>query len=512
MKYFKTNLGLLLLIFSVATVQVKLSAQLPTYTLDEGFNTGDLFRSALDVSDFHFLENGQILVGGTFMGETVRGLALVYDDGSWDDSFYISIGFSALEIVAQEGDGYIYPSIYGFNKVLLDGTPWSTAYQEFWSDYYIGGTNNPYNVERAWDIYQQENGDLLIGGAIATDTLQPGLFRGVSRIHADGSHAPTFPALNITPSSGWGAVRAIFPAPDVGWYISGGFTAINGHETNHIARLTSNFEVDTDFVSPFMYDGAAPFAEDIILVDSQSRVWVSGHEMRLQENPNDTIQIIRLLPDGGIDESFLPRKLENNYPSTYHPRPCIAVDAMEINAHPGNYIINGAFSHFEDTAQACITVVNDAGYIQDHFFQGQGATLNDFDDNEEYPYMPGIDEVKQLDDGILVVGGSFSNFLGETHYNVVRLNPGFLSTDDKQGRGKLKVWPNPARNFVQMALPDVNERIEYYEVCDLQGRVVHRRMAVYGNRFSVAELNQGLYLVKAYTKNTVYTQKIIVKN
>src|SRR6056297_2188991 len=304
--------GLGVLVFSF------LPAQLPTYTVDNSFNSGELFRAAGSVGDFHFLEDGRILVGGGYSNDQVSGLAMIFADGLWDDSFYSIEGSSALEIIAME-DGYVYPSIYGFNKVFLDGIPYSQVHQDFWSDYFEGGTNNPYNLQRAWDIYQQENGDLLIAGAIGTDTLEPGILRGLARIHADGTHDPTFPEIDITPNNPGGAIRKIYKAPDGSWYVSGSFTALNGHETNHVAKLTSDFQVDTEFVSPFMYDGPADYVEDIILVDSESRVWVSGYQMRLQETPNDSIQIIRLMPNGAVDESFLPRRMRNSYPDFWVP-------------------------------------------------------------------------------------------------------------------------------------------------------------------------------------------------
>src|SRR5690606_19494989 len=210
-------------------------AQVPTYTIDSSFDSNTLFSGLVAVLDFHFLNDGEILIGGSFQNDSVYGLGKISSTGQLDNSWGGFSYYHVLEIIAQD-DGYVYPTIYGYNKILLNGIPWSLAYQQFWSDYIIGGTFNPYTVERVWDIYQMDNGDLLLGGAIANDTLLPNELRGLSRIHADGSHDPTFPVLNITPNIGNGAVHRIFPAPDGGWYISGGFTAINGHETNRVAK------------------------------------------------------------------------------------------------------------------------------------------------------------------------------------------------------------------------------------------------------------------------------------
>ena len=58
----------------------------------------------------------------------------------------------------------------------------------YWAEFNAGGANSPYNVARTWDIYQLENSDLLLVVQLASDTLQPGLFRGITRIHPDGTH------------------------------------------------------------------------------------------------------------------------------------------------------------------------------------------------------------------------------------------------------------------------------------------------------------------------------------
>ena len=484
-----------LLTVSGVLISFFLFGQLPTYTVDPEFDSGELFKASASVTDFHFLENNQVLVVGTFSNEMVSGFAMLFENGNWDDSWGYPYEPAVNEIIIQE-DGYIYPFIYGFSKVTLDGTPWIIEYGEHFSDYIGSGTNNPYNVERVWDIDQLENGDILIGGAIATDTLQPGLLRGITRMHADGSHDSTFPILNITPNNGGGAVREIFSAPDGSWYISGSFTAINGHETNHVAKLTSDFQVDPNFVSPFMYDGPVNYTEDIMLVDSQSRIWVSGYDMRLQENPNDTIQIIRLLPDGSVDESFLPRKLENNYPDDWQFLPSLAYYAQELINHPGNYIIYGSFSHFNEIAQPCITVVNDQGEIQEHFLQNQGATHH-LDDNEVLR-MPHVYVVDQLENGQLLIGGGFSEFMGAERYSLVRLEPGFLSTEQNNAKDHFKLYPNPAKD--QVTIQTIENWVvanTTVQIRDTSGRLV-KSQTLSNQNIDVSGLNPGFYLVQIF--------------
>lgn len=495
MSHFKRIIHQILLIFSgVFAVSISI-AQAPTYTIDNNFNTNSIFKGFLAVTDFHFLNDGRILVGGGFDNELVGGMGIIYPNGQLDNSWDANEFeyYHVLEIVAQD-DGYIWPTIYGLSKVLLDGVPWPVAHQEFWGAYFVGGTFNPYTVARIWDIYQMDNGDLLLGGAIANDTLLPNELRGISRIHADGSHDPTFPVLNITPNTGNGAVHRIFRAPDGAWYISGGFTAINGHETNRVAKLTPNFEVDTTFVSPLVYDGIVAYSANIILVDSQSRVWVSGYQMQLQENPIDTIQLIRLLPNGEVDASFLPRKLENIYPDSWIHVPTIAFRAQELINEPGKYLIYGQFNYFDDIFQPCITVVNDAGVIQHNYFQDQGATINFHNENDN-PKWPQITVVKQRTDGNLFIGGGFSEFMGEERYSVVKLKQGFVGVEEAEQKADVKIYPNPAHDFLRIVSKNANLK---------SGAIfntIGQKLASFSinnseNQIDISRLNSGIYFVQ----------------
>lgn len=498
------------LIFIAVFTTANCNAQIPTYSIDPTFNAGELFKAYSPISDIHFLNDGRILVGGRFGNSDVTGFGMIYENGNWDNSFQTP-EVQCGKIIAQE-DGYVYPDITSYSKLSLDGPSWGSIYGDYWSDYKAGGTSSPYTVIRVWDIYQMENGDLLLGGAIANDTLLPNELRGISRIHSDGSHDPTFPVLNITPNNASGAVRKIYPAPDGSWYISGSFTAINDHETNHVAKLTPEFAVDTTFVSPFMYDGPVNYTEDIILVDDQSRVWVSGYRMRLQENPNDTIQIIRLLPNGEVDSTFLPRKSENNYPNSWYPSPSLAYYAREVESHPGNYFIYGSFSHFNDTLQSCITVVNDAGIIQENFFQSQGATEYDIN-NQAYPNMPRIRVVKQHADGSLLIGGGFTEFMGETRYSVVKLKQGFVGVEEAEQKVDIKLYPNPATDVLHISSGNANlksgiifnavgQEVIAVLIKNQEGQVDIRRLNP-GIYFVRIELESGYVVVKKFVKGSL---------
>lgn len=485
-------------------------AQIPTYTIDETFDAGETFWAAGSVSDMHILANGKILVGGYFDNQLLNGMGMIYSDGQLDNSWGGYDYYGVPEIIALE-DGYVFPTIYSYGRMFLDGIGWGMVHNNAWSEYQYGGTSSPYNVERVWDIYQLENGDLLLGGAIANDTLSPNQLRGISRIHADGSHDPTFPVLNITPITHHGSVHRIFRAPNGAWYISGGFTAINGHETNRLAKLTSNFEVDTTFVSPFIYDGFLNVDANIVLVDNQSRVWVSGYRMRLQANPTDTIQMIRLLANGVVDETFSPAKLNFTNPVWLNITPNIAFGAQEIVNHPGNYFIYGQFDYFQDTLQPSITVVNDAGIIQSNFFEGQGAEEQHFYINNDIHYqMPRVSVVKQLMEGGLLIGGSFTQFMDQERYSVVKLKPGFVGLDERKPELDLDLYPNPAFQTLNISLqsPYVKSGVVYNA---LGIQVMAFRLLKENTQLNIGKLEPGIYFVKVELENGQVGVKKFVK-
>ena len=249
-----------------------------------------------------------------------------------------------------------------------------------------------------------------------------------------------------------------------------------------------------------MYDGPVSYTEDIILVDEQSRVWVSGYNMRLQTNPNDTIQLCRLLPNGIIDLSFPLIKLKGVYPDEWMTwKPSLARGAAELEGYPGNYLIYGSFSHYNDTSQPCITVINDDGIIQDNFFQGQGATLFTPFEADEFIY-PALDIVEQLDNGDLLIGGGFSEFMGVTHHNVVKLTQGFVGLNDRNHKIHLSVYPNPAVETI--SLSSSSPHLKTATVFNAVGQQV-LSVAITNNhtQVDVSQLEAGIYFVKVELEN-----------
>lgn len=476
--------------------------ELTTYNVDQTFSTGNLFRDARPVSKVLPVENNMYLVAGLFDPSdnlsTFRGLGRVHADGSEDTGWGGAETYSATHLSYHE-NGYIYATTGSLGKVTTDGVYWNFIHGDNWGDYFKFNPPDPYNVENVWSLYVQDDQKVLIGGAIATDTTQPGLFRNLCRLLPDGSHDPEFPAVEAQPNNPYIYISEITPDNEGNWYVSGNFTGINGHVSNYIARLNPDFSVDESFTSPFQYTNFPALDPEVIFVDSQNRVWVSGYKMVVEDSPTDTLEIARLFPDASFDEGFIPTRLYGEYPETWGYRQPVLAGVMEMEEE-GHFILYGQFNIFNDTLQNCITVVDDSGYIQLHYFPGTAADSCHWgpNNNDNAFYRPAIRNITELEDGSLMLGGVFSHFDGEEHYNVVKLNKGIYNSVKEQGdAGYVSIFPNPATETIRLQIPkDLN--LQKAAVYDALGRqVLSQTNPGEERQINISRLQAGVYVLKA---------------
>ena len=499
-----------------------------TYTVDQDFSTAQTLRSKTSVFDIYPLEDGGFFLGGGFFTLFTNpdspfdaGLAMITSSGSvhpdWDNGGGVSF---ARELFEHDG-GYLFSNTERLIKSTYTGESWYLTFGDTWGDYFKAGEwgigNNPYEVRWTQDIFILEDQSVLIGGAIATDTLQPSLFRHLMRLLPDGSHDDTFPIVEAMPQGLNTHISKIERASDGSWYVSGRFQGINGHISPHIAHLTADFEVDTEFVSPFYYESiSSGLHTEMKLMDSQDRLWFSGVRVRLAENPSDFLHLVRLLPDGTVDPDFQVGRLGSQYPAGWEELPTIVGGIVESEMEEDVFYIYGAFSHYNDTAQPCISVLNNAGYIQENYFLNQGATANDYDpDDPTEKRSPSVRAMEILEDGSILFGGSFSDFMGVERYSMVKLNQGTVGTrDESRLEGKIKLYPNPAKDqiTVQVTERSRSHHLESIRISDLSGRTL--ASSAWGNgRFDVSALASGMYLLQVVESdgNIAATQRLVIE-
>ncbi len=135
-------------------------------------------------------------------------------------------------------------------------------------------------------------------------------------------------------------------------------------------------------------------------------------------------------------------------------------------------------------------------------------------DPENQSFSPGFGMISQSR-GWTVVGGingaAHSALIYAMKNGVVCGSQVVLSTSNlKSGKQILKLYPNPARDYFRIDMPQGAEQVQKVELCDLQGRTIHTWHFA-ERSYLLAALPAGMYVVKATGPEKVYTQKLIVQ-
>jgi uncharacterized delta-60 repeat protein len=187
--------------------------------------------------------------------------------------------------------------------------------------------------------------------------------------------------------------------------IGGDFTAYNGIDRNHIARLNADGSLDTAF------NPGAGTDEPVSTIALQADGKIIIGEMFTTYNGASRNGIARLNADGSLDTAFNPSAGADEPVST------IVVQAN------GKIIIGGHFSTYNGIARNRIVRLNADGSLDMTFNPGVGANGNLWT------------TVVQAD-GKIIIGGPFTTYNGIARSRIARLNAdGSLDTTFNPGRG-----------------------------------------------------------------------------
>jgi uncharacterized delta-60 repeat protein len=171
-------------------------------SLDASFNSGlsfndEVYAIALQKSAVDGLENGQILVGGSFdgvNGSGVGNLARVDVDGAFDSSFRPDINGHVFAIVAQpDGKIVIGGDFEAVNGVEARGLARLNADGSLDDTFHAGVRENDNQSVPPTAVYAlllQDNGRIVVGGNFLK--LNDVTRRFVGRLEADGSLDESF--------------------------------------------------------------------------------------------------------------------------------------------------------------------------------------------------------------------------------------------------------------------------------------------------------------------------------
>lgn len=479
-----------------------ISAQVVNYEIDSSFNTGDFYTKG-NVFNLFITENENIIVcGGFSVSSTIAGgWSIIENDGSFIyNSTTQDIGPATVEPYLTK---YITsgPSMYLRNE---DATADYSFRFEFQKPAYGGFISSAVN-----DILVKDDSLLIVGGIFFTDStdISPNSLRQLCMIDSTGAPIPGFPMVKCEPFDA--RIHSIDSLSTGEYIIAGSFSSVNGHLTNNVAKLHADFSVDTSFVNIFGNQGTAVVGE----IDSLDRIWVRIGNGILSSNPDSSVYLLRLLPSGELDTSIQIPTFISYYDSSnpFETGPA-AIALLEDNT----ILLGGNFVEVNGEYHKTMVQLYADGSIVEGAFENLGADEAVWD-NWEPALGPiagtYIRIIKRLPDGKLLLGGSFSSFGGEPRNCLVRLQPcGFVGLDEKEGRGKLEIYPNPAKEFITIQLPVNNQRLSQVKLYDLNGRLVQEvKLIDPSGKIDLKNLPQGMYLVKAISEKQVYIGKVLIE-
>jgi uncharacterized delta-60 repeat protein len=234
-----------------------------------------------------------------------------------------------------------------------------------------------------WAVISMDNGQSLLGGRFQTSH---GLARrNIVRVNTDGSVDTAF-----KPGNGFdGEVRSIALRSD-GQILAGGtFTSYNGKPAFGVALLSANGATSTPL--------PAPDVNNVRWVGvANEGMYVGGAFTSINGTPCRSIA--RLTTTGSLDTGFDATNGANG-----------TVNAGAVQAD-GKLIIAGNFTTYDGTARSHITRLNTDGRLDASFDPASGANGEIFG-------------LKLLEDGRVVVTGSFTMFNNQPRNGTMRLMP-----------------------------------------------------------------------------------------
>ncbi len=209
----------------------------------------------------------------------------------------------------------------------------------------------------------------------------------VVALNEDGTRDPTF-ANGFTGSDGPDA--AVVQA-DGKIIVGGFFNTYGGTSIKNMARLNTDGTLDPSFDPGQSADNYIR----AIAVQGDGKIIIAGDFETFNEVP--VKYLVRLNADGSLDETFTPGT---------GPNARLTGVAVQDD---GKILIGGYFTSYDGTAAGRLARLNTDGTIDETFDPGSGAA------------QP-VDIIKVLNDGKILIGGSFNNFNGAAHGRILRLN------------------------------------------------------------------------------------------
>lgn len=377
----------------------------PPGSADTTFNSGSGMNGS--VFALTLQANGQIVAGGDF--STVNGvpesyLARLNTDGSLDRSGFLyglSGASGPVYALVNQTDGQILVggAFTNFNGTILNNIARLNTDGSLDSSFNPGAGADS-TVYALAETFINGSRKIYVGGAFASMNGQNLPY--LARLNEDGSVDTTF-----APGAGPGAtVYAVAAYPTNSVFagkvlIAGAFNNVNNYQVGCVARLNVDGSLDTNFDANVSI-GAGNVVR-AIAIQSDDRVLIGGDFTNVDGVTAN--HIARLNSDGTLDTAFA---------AAVGVGANASVSAIAVQTD-GRIVLAGQFSKASGVTRNSITRLLPTGAVDPSINFGQGANgvINAV--------------VIQPADQMLVIGGGFTQYNGQTNNYIARIYGGSVT-------------------------------------------------------------------------------------
>ena len=482
------------LLTMVAILATMVAAAQQPFDIDPNFHTSITQISANDVLT---LPNGDIMVSGwlRFQGENFdRGYARLSPNGQ-KISPWPSFNPGGNDMTPYGIDRFYVQNEGAIRRIYFDGSI-DTTFNNLTPPYCDVAQGGMYKV-------LQDSSILFSGLMLLSDTIRG--FVGAYGLvwYTNEGYLDTTKVHRRANSPMY-----FFAQLPTGKFIcSGLMSTYEGQSVSRIIRIFPDGALDTSFTPPPFHNfGIARTYAPL----NDGRVVIGGYFQF--DGEQDTLNLIRLLPNGGLDPTFHLLHFQK-YPGTSGSIPYL------INIYPldaGRFIISGDFDLIDGQSRSGIALVDTAGNLLDDYFSsgGCGGFV------ESGFYRRGLSGIKPTGDGSFYIFGAYRGYddgtTNDTQQGFVTrlygLNVG-ISEQDQFKPKPLTIAPNPTAGS---ALLSVDEPLQNAQLTlhDASGRVALDVAWLTGSaqyRLPARALAPGAYVANVRTgANTRYSGRLVV--
>ncbi|MBL7985809.1 MAG: T9SS type A sorting domain-containing protein [Flavobacteriales bacterium] len=410
-------------------------AQVPL-TLDTSFRASRIthpgLTDALPLEDGSVITNGNCILDSTILSN--YGWMKLLPNGDLDDSFPKSRGGGSISVT---DNCYYVVGNGGVRRKLLTG--------EHDGDFHPGNANTPFPGAPSGaygDVFVQEDGYLLMTGDMLMGDFwgQPAGWYSLMRINSNARLDSTFDHRQADH-----AIWTLEPLANGQLLASGVFSVYEGDSVGRIIRINQDGTRDTTYHSPIRKGYAKCF------IHQPDGKIITGGSFLL-ESDMDTTHLIRLLPDGALDNTF------NNH-TEFKRLPYYTIGDFAAAVHDleqlsdGTIIVAGSFTHIDGQLRRGIALVDSLGNLQNTAFTGQGAGLCHAL-NSTLLYS-GVTAISPAPDGSLFLSGDFWGFddgvINDPGQRMIcKLHGIDVGIAEHGSVGSLSVYPNPGTRMFNL--------------------------------------------------------------